>query len=66
MIDYDLDQSLKTLCADRDAYLKKRLRARQLIESRSPIAYDVAASHGQIFSNVKHMDWFIDAVKDVL
>jgi hypothetical protein len=36
--------------------------AQRLINSGDDIAYDVAANSGQIFGNVKHMQWFIDAV----
>lgn len=59
-----LDASLTELCAARQEWHRKRIRALQLIEERSVTAHDVAAEHCQIFSNVKHMDWFINAVAE--
>jgi hypothetical protein len=38
--------------------------AQRLIDSGDDIAYDVAANTGQIFGNVKHMQWFVNAVAD--
>ena len=37
-------------------------KAKQLIEDDDDLIYDVAADHCSIVENVKHMDWFIDAV----
>jgi hypothetical protein len=37
-------------------------KAKQLIEDDNELIYDVAADHCAIVGNVKHMDWFIDAV----
>lgn len=41
-------------------------RARQAIENEEEICYDVAAENGQIFDNVKHMKWFVEAVAEEL
>jgi hypothetical protein len=38
--------------------------AQALIEAEAEICYDVAANVGQLFSNVKGMKWFVDAVAD--
>ena len=43
-----------------------RERALELIEQEAEICYDVAAQHGQHFSNVAHMEWFIEAVTEEL
>ena len=59
-----LERSMTELCKAREEWLTKRIRAMQLIESRSHTAYDVAANHGQILGNVAHMDWFINAVAE--
>lgn len=40
----------------------KRKRAEWLIKNERQLAFDVAANHGQIFYNVMHMEWFIQAV----
>lgn len=40
--------------------------AKKLIEAEDPFCYDIASSHGQIFDNVKHMAWFINAVAEGL
>ena len=40
--------------------------AQEAIDSRSVVAFDVCAEHGQIFDNVKHMRWFRDAVANEL
>lgn len=42
------------------------LAAKNQIERRSKLCFDVAANMGQIFDNVKHMQWFVDAVADEL
>lgn len=39
-------------------------RAQQAIDNDETIIYDVAAEHGQMVDNVKHMLWFLDAVAD--
>ena len=39
-------------------------RAKSAIERGDTVAHDVAAENGQIFDNVKHMKWFIEAVAD--
>jgi hypothetical protein len=36
--------------------------AREAIEREDDVCFDVAADHGQIFANVKHMTWFVEAV----
>ncbi len=41
---------------------KQIATARRHIERESELAYDVASEVGQIFSNVKHMSWFLKAV----
>jgi hypothetical protein len=40
--------------------------AKEAIENGDDICYDVAANHGQIFDNVKHMGWFIEEVANEL
>lgn len=40
--------------------------AQEAIEADDPIIYDVAAEHGQIVDNVKHMSWFVKAVAEAL
>lgn len=40
--------------------------AKGAIERGDQICYDVAATYGQIFENVKHMDWFHKAVAEWL
>ena len=59
-----LDKCLTELCKAREEWHRKRIQALTWIESRSVTAHDVAAEHGQIFDNVKHMDWFINAVAE--
>lgn len=44
-------------------YFAKALRA---IETEKSICFDVAAEHGQIFSNVCGMRWFVEAVAEAL
>lgn len=41
-------------------------KAKQAIENEDPICFDVAAEHGQMFGNVKHMRWFAEAVAEEL
>ena len=36
------------------------------IEAAGDLVYDVAAEHGQIFDNVKHLAWFRRAVAQEL
>ena len=36
--------------------------AKAAIEAGDDVAYDVASENGQMFDNVKHMQWFIEAV----
>ncbi len=36
-----------------------KTRARNAIEKDEHFIYDVAAEHGQMLENVKHMDWFL-------
>jgi hypothetical protein len=38
--------------------------AQELIENGDDIAHDVAAEHGMMFDNVKHMRWFVEAVAE--
>jgi hypothetical protein len=40
--------------------------ARKAIEREDDVCFDVAAEHGQIFGNVKHMKWFAEAVAEAL
>lgn len=40
----------------------KRDAVRRAIQKRKPICFDVAAEHGQLFDNVKHLRWFRNAV----
>ena len=41
-------------------------RASEAIEDADMVCFDVAAEHGQMFGNVKHMTWFVEAVADEL
>ena len=41
-------------------------RAAREIKRKSTLAYDVAAENGQMFGNVAHMRWFLEAVADEL
>ena len=36
------------------------------IEREDTVCFDVAAEHGQMFLNVKHMKWFVDAVAEAI
>lgn len=40
--------------------------AKEAIERGDDICYDVATNAGQIFDNVKHMKWFVEAVAEEL
>jgi hypothetical protein len=40
--------------------------AREAIERKDRVCFDVCAEHGQIFNNVKHTDWFVEAVAEAL
>jgi hypothetical protein len=40
--------------------------AREAIERKDAVCFVVAAEHGQIFANVKHMTWFAEAVAEAL
>jgi len=46
--------------------MDRRRRMRELIASDDPFIYDVAAEHGQIVGNVKHLQWFENAVLEAL
>ena len=52
--------------AKRSAKAKALSAAQEAIEREDTVCFDVAAEHGQIFLNVKHMRWFVDAVADAL
>lgn len=41
-------------------------KALEAIENEDTVCFDVAAEHGQIFGNVKHMRWFAEAVAEAL
>lgn len=41
-------------------------RAKKAIARKDVRCFDVADSYGQIFGNVKHMRWFIEAVAEEL
>ena len=43
-----------------------RQRAEEAIENEDDVIYDVAANSGQMVGNVKHMDWFVEAVAQAL
>ena len=43
-----------------------RKKAQEAIEGRWDIAYDVAAMNGQQFENVRHMNWFVEAVASAI
>jgi hypothetical protein len=58
-----INSFIQLVKASEDDYVTK---ARQAIERGDSIAYDVALNEGQIFDNVKHMRWFIEAVADEL
>jgi hypothetical protein len=60
---------------DRDRFLtacgigaeeSKLKAAREAIERKDRVCFDVCAEHGQIFGNVKHTDWFVEAVAEAL
>ena len=36
------------------------------IDREDTVCFDVAAEHGQMFLNVKHMKWFVDTVAEAL
>lgn len=38
--------------------------AMEAIANQETICFDVAAEYGQMFANVSHMTWFIEAVAD--
>jgi hypothetical protein len=40
--------------------------AQAAIDRKDEICYDIAANEGQIFDNVKHMRWFVEAVAEEL
>lgn len=46
--------------------IKQVQKAKKLIEAEDSLCYDIASSYGQIFDNVKHMAWFINAVAEGL
>jgi hypothetical protein len=41
---------------------QKLQQAREAIEREDDVCFDVCADRGQIFGNVKHMTWFLEAV----
>lgn len=43
-------------------YMSAAEQAATAIGNDNEVAYDVAANEGQIFANVRHMSWFLDAV----
>lgn len=47
----------------RDQLIEKAKRA---IRRGAPVCYDICAETGQMFDNVKHMRWFLEAVADEL
>ena len=60
---------------DRDRFLtacgisveeSKLKAAREAIERKDVVCFDVCAEHGQIFGNVKHTTWFLEAVAEAL
>jgi len=42
------------------------LLAQQAIDNEDEVCFDVAAEFGQMFANVKHMSWFVEAVAQEL
>jgi hypothetical protein len=46
--------------------VKRRKAAKEAIERKDRVCFDVCAEHGQIFGNVKHTDWFVEAVAEAL
>jgi hypothetical protein len=46
--------------------VKRRKAAKEAIENEEQVCFVIAAEHGQIFGNVKHMTWFVDAVAQAL
>lgn len=38
------------------------IKINELIEDEDDLCYDVAAEHGQLFDNVKHMKWYRQAL----
>ena len=43
-----------------------RTKAQQLIQDEDELVFDVCAEHGQMFGNVRHMAWLVDAVVEEL
>lgn len=63
----ELDEPIKVEASKKVAVSDELMeRARQEIEEGTDTAYDVAADAGQIFGNVKHMQWFVEAVAEEL
>lgn len=59
---FDRDRFL-TACGIGDEEMGAKLReAREAIEREDQVCFDVCADRCQIFGNVKHMDWFVEAV----
>lgn len=55
----------KKIIAQMEVQYKDPLeKARRAIMREDPICFDVAAEHGQMFGNVKHMKWFVEAVAE--
>ncbi len=39
-------------------------KARNAIMRKDQVCFDVAAENGQMFGNVKHLKWFVEAVAE--
>jgi hypothetical protein len=60
-----VEQAAKVAYGEETVYSPDTLQlAQRLIDSGDDIAYDVAANDGQIFDNVKGMEWFVKAVAE--
>lgn len=38
--------------------------AQELIDNEDPLVFDICSNHGQIFGNVRHMRWLLEAVAE--
>jgi hypothetical protein len=60
------NSALVDLEVNKDAENPFRVQAKAAIARGDTVCHDVARSQGQIYDNVKHMPWFIDAVAEEL
>lgn len=60
------NSALVDLEVNKDVENPFRVQAKAAIARGDTVCHDVARSQGQIYDNVKHMPWFIDAVAEEL